>query len=63
MKERSNHRELLILLGSELHRRDHGDLPPAPESLVGPYLKSLPTLPSDERDETIPLGGSNVERR
>jgi hypothetical protein len=60
--ERSNHRALLILLGQELYRRDHGDLPPTPESLVGPYLKSLPALPDDERDETIPMAGKTVDR-
>jgi hypothetical protein len=53
--ERSAYRELLILLGQELYRRDHGTDPPSPEAFVGRYLKSLPAeFPDDERDETIP---------
>jgi hypothetical protein len=40
--EQANHADFLILLGSELYRRDHGSEPPAPEALVGPYLKNLP---------------------
>lgn len=41
-KELANQRSLVILLASELYRRDHGTDPPTPEALVGPYLKSLP---------------------
>jgi hypothetical protein len=47
-KERANRRELLILLGTQLFRRDHGTDPPTPEALVGPYLKSLPMEDPDE---------------
>ena len=55
LMERSGYRALLILLGQELYRRDHGTDPPTPESLVGRYLKSLPAeFPDDERDQTIP---------
>jgi hypothetical protein len=39
--EQANHGELLILLGTELYRRDHGIGPPTPKALVGPYLKCL----------------------
>src|SRR5262249_36563151 len=47
-KERGNRRALLILLGPQRSRRDHGTEPPTPEALVGPYLKSLPMEDSDE---------------
>ena len=51
----ANQRDLLILLGTQLYRRDHGTNPPTPEALVGPYLKSLPAeFPDDVRDEAIP---------
>ena len=40
--ERENHGELLMLLATELYRRDHGTDPPTPEALVGPYLERLP---------------------
>jgi hypothetical protein len=36
------HRVLVVLLASELYRRDHGTDPPSDEALVGPYLKELP---------------------
>jgi hypothetical protein len=41
-RERAGHRELVILLASELYRRDHGTYSPSDEALVGTYLKSLP---------------------
>jgi hypothetical protein len=60
--EWANHREVLILLGTALYRRDHGTDPPTPESLVGPYLKSLPAeLPDDGRNEATPRAGKTVE--
>ncbi len=41
--ERDNHAALLLLLATELYRRDHnGADPPGPEALVGPYLERLP---------------------
>ncbi|MHC5541196.1 hypothetical protein ACYOEI_23490 [Singulisphaera rosea] len=48
-KELENHRDLLILLGTQLYRRDHGVDPPHLDVLVGPYLKSLPpeSLPDE----------------
>ena len=42
IKERANHRALVVLLASELYRRDHGTDPPSDEALVGPYLEELP---------------------
>ena len=52
--EAANHRALLILLASQLYRRERGTDPPTPEDLVGPYLESLPAeSPEDMRDEAI----------
>ncbi len=42
VRERANHRALVILLATELYRRDHKSEPPSEEALVGPYLKELP---------------------
>jgi hypothetical protein len=42
VKEQSSHRALVLLLASELYRRERGADPPSDEALVGPYLKSLP---------------------
>jgi hypothetical protein len=42
VRERANHRVLVILLASELYRREHGTEPPSDEALVGPDLKELP---------------------
>jgi hypothetical protein len=54
--ELANHAALVILLGTELYRRDHGTDPPTPEALVGRYLKSLPVLlPDAKRDEVNPV--------
>ncbi len=62
ISEWANHRDLLILLGTQLYRRDHGTDPPTPEALVGPYLKSLPAeFPDDDRDDAIPGAGKTVE--
>jgi hypothetical protein len=59
--ERANHGEILVLLGSELYRRDHGTDPPTPEALVGPYLKSLPAEPAEgARDRAVPKPGKPV---
>jgi len=60
--EWANRRDLLILLGTQLYRRDHGTEPPTPEALVGPYLKSLPDeFPNDGRDDAIPRAGKAAE--
>jgi hypothetical protein len=40
--EQVGYRELLVVLASELYRRDHGALPPSEQTLVGTYLESLP---------------------
>jgi hypothetical protein len=62
VKERANHRELVILLGIQLYRRDHGTDPPTPEALVGPYLKSLPMeYPDEVRDEANPRAATTVD--
>jgi hypothetical protein len=47
-QDRADHRALLVLLASELYRRDHGSDPPSPGALVGLYLQSLPDDGSDE---------------
>jgi hypothetical protein len=41
-RERARQATLIIDLASELYRREQGQVPPAPEVLVGPYLKALP---------------------
>jgi hypothetical protein len=42
-RERRNDRALVVLLASELYRRDHhGTAPPSDEALVGLYLTGLP---------------------
>jgi hypothetical protein len=42
IKEVANQYALVMLLGTELYRRDHRADPESPEALVGPYLKRLP---------------------
>lgn len=42
VRERANHRALLVLLARELHRRDRGSDPPGDEALIGAYLEGLP---------------------
>lgn len=42
VRERANHRALVVSLASQLYRRDHGSDPPTDEALVGPYLRKLP---------------------
>ena len=49
------HRELVIMLATELFHRDRGALPPSEEALVGTYLTSLPDDGSaDVADEMTP---------
>ena len=42
IQERANHRALVVMLASQLYRRERGTDPPSEEALVGPYLESLP---------------------
>ena len=53
---------MLILLGTELYRRDHGTDPPTPEALVGPYLKSMPAEVDDGSKKAIPKTGTIADR-
>ncbi len=46
---------LVLMLATEIYRRERGSLPPSDEALVGTYLKSLPDDGSaDLADETTP---------
>ena len=52
--ETANHYALVILLATELYRRDHGREPESPQELVGPYLKRLPReFPEDDRPKDM----------
>jgi hypothetical protein len=54
--DRKAHRELVIMLATELYHRERGSLPPSDEALVGTYLKSLPDDRSpDVDDATAPM--------
>jgi hypothetical protein len=54
--DRKAHRELVIMLATELYRRERGSLPSSDEALVGTYLKSLPDDSSPEVDDgTAPI--------
>ena len=49
------HRELVIMLATEIYRRERGALPPSEDALVGTYLESLPDDGSaDLADEMTP---------
>jgi len=49
------HRELVIMLATEIYHRERGSPPPSEEALVGTYLKSLPDDPSADLDDgTVP---------
>ncbi len=53
--DRKAYRELVIMLATEIYRRERGSLPPSDEALVGTYLKSLPDDGSaDVGDGTAP---------
>jgi hypothetical protein len=41
-RERGRQARLVLHLAGELYRREHGEPPPSPRNLVGPYLKALP---------------------
>jgi hypothetical protein len=54
--DRKAHRELVIMLATELYRRERGSVPSSDEALVGTYLKSLPDDRSpDVNDGTAPI--------
>ena len=61
LRERANHRALVVLLAGELYRRDHGTYPPSDEALVGPYLKELPDDGLGERGQAAT--GGRAHRR
>lgn len=55
--EVENHADILLMLATELYRRDHRNDPPTPQSLVGPYLERLPATVdqvSDQRSAETP---------
>jgi hypothetical protein len=53
---RRAHRDLVIMLATEIYHRERGALPPSEEALVGTYLKALPDDGSaDLADETTPI--------
>jgi hypothetical protein len=47
--EAENHAQLLIMLATEIYRRDHGADPPTADALVGPYLERVPAQISDNK--------------
>jgi hypothetical protein len=55
--DRRAHRDLVIMLATEMYRRERGALPPSDDALVGAYLKSLPddgsAGPTDEKTPTV----------
>jgi hypothetical protein len=54
--DRKAYRELVVMLATELYRRERGSSPTSDEALVGTYLKSLPDDRSpDIYDPTAPL--------
>jgi hypothetical protein len=49
--DRRAYRDLLIMLATELYRRERGAPPPTEDALVGTYLQSLPDDGSAELDD------------
>jgi hypothetical protein len=41
-QDRRAHRALVVMMATEIYRRERGALPPSEEALVGSYLQSLP---------------------
>jgi hypothetical protein len=58
LPEQANHRAMVVLLASQLYRRDHGIDPPSEKALVGHYLKSLPDDGSGTDDAGAIDGGA-----
>jgi hypothetical protein len=55
LQDRRVYRDLVILMATEVYRRERGALPPSEEALVGTYLQSLPDDVSGElADGTTP---------
>ena len=53
--DRRAHRDLVIMLATEIYRRERGAPPPTEDALVGTYLQSLPDDGSAElADGTTP---------
>jgi hypothetical protein len=42
LRDRRAHSDLVLMLATEIYRRERGSLPPSEKALVGTYLKSLP---------------------
>ena len=56
LRYRRAYRGLVVMLATEIYRRERGALPPSEESLVGTYLKTLPDDGSAElADGTTPI--------
>jgi hypothetical protein len=51
-EERRTNRNLVLLVASELYRRERQTYPPSDEALLGTYLTRLPVDPSDEWGDT-----------
>ena len=55
LRERRQHRALMVLLAEQLYRRERGASPPSEEALVGTYLERLPDDgPADGADGSTP---------
>jgi hypothetical protein len=53
---RKSHRDLVLMLATELYRRERGGLPASDEALVGTFLKSLPDDRAPDLDDgTTPI--------
>jgi hypothetical protein len=53
ISEKRTHARLVLLLASELYRREHGKPPSSDQALVGPCLDHLPDDGSDELDDGL----------
>jgi hypothetical protein len=61
-QERTAWAVVIVTLAERLYEREHGELPPSPEALVGPYLPSLPEGYGDPTPaETSPAGAPERE--
>jgi hypothetical protein len=53
--ERRGHSALVLLLATEIYRRERGEVPPSEEALVGKYLQSLPDDGTADLDDGLTL--------